>query len=92
MVVLPVLTQDMYHDPQKSQKSPPGCSPSHLHLLYTNSFKTAPDFTAYHMNMNRCSPSAIRIQKYGRFLLLHNSKRIKVSPLSYIKFSVSRKK
>lgn len=30
MVVLPVLSQDMYHDPQKI---PFGCSPSHLHLF-----------------------------------------------------------
>lgn len=77
MVVLPVLNQDMYSDPQKI---PLGCSPSHPHLLYQfiqNSSKP------YSRSQNEYEPLFEEFcfrekpdknsEIPGTFLVLHNS-------------------
>lgn len=53
MIVLPVLNQDMYREPQKLLF---GCSLTLVHLFSTSPHKTVLNMAADHMCMNGISP------------------------------------
>lgn len=67
----------MYYDPPWVLSQSP-------FFLKTNSFKTAPDFTADHMNMDHCSLCSVlralsEFRNTRHFLMLHKPKSIQIS-------------